>query len=85
VAAAILQYLVKPDMRALAGGLYPFVISVVGFGAGPPLTGWLMDTIFTGTYGASKALMLIFSCRGMLGSLCFWKAMQSYKHDAEVE
>ncbi|WP_138431848.1 spinster family MFS transporter [Fodinibius saliphilus] len=85
VAAALIQYLVKPNMRALAGGLYLFVVSVVGFGVGPPLTGWLMDTIFTGHYGPAKALMLVFTCCGVLGSLCFWKAMQSYHLDEEME
>ncbi|MGD8747555.1 MAG: MFS transporter, partial [Balneolaceae bacterium] len=71
VAAATLQYLVKPNMRALAGGLYLFIISVIGFAIGPPLTGWLMDTIFTGHYGPAKALMLVISCCGVLGSICF--------------
>lgn len=85
VAAAIIQYLVKPNMRALAGGLYLFVISVVGFGIGPPLTGWLMDTFFTGPYGSAKALMLVFTCCGVLGSIFFWRAMKSYDRDAEVE
>lgn len=85
VAAAILQYLVKPNMRALAGGLYLFVISVIGFGVGPPFTGWLMDTVFTGNYGPAKALMLVISCCGILGSFCFWKAMQTYEYDVEVE
>lgn len=84
IAAAILQYLVKPNMRALAGGLYLFVISVVGFGIGPPLTGWLMDNFFTGPYGPAKALMLVFTCCGILGSLCFWRAMKSYDGDTEV-
>ncbi|GAA5521759.1 MFS transporter [Aliifodinibius salicampi] len=84
VAAAIIQYLVKPNMRALAGGLYLFVISVVGFGIGPPLTGWLMDTFFIGPYGPAKALMLVFTCSGVLGSLCFWRAMKSYDQDTEV-
>jgi len=83
ISVAILQYLVKPNMRALASGLYLFVISVVGFGIGPPLTGWLMDTIFTGDYGAAKALMLVFSCCGILATLCFWMAMQFYDQDAE--
>lgn len=84
VAAALLQYLVKPNMRALAGGLYLFVISVVGFGIGPPFTGWLMDTVFTGSYGEAKALMLVFTVSGILASISFWKAMQTYKLD-EVE
>jgi MFS family permease len=85
VAAAILQYLVKPDMRALAGGLYLFIISVIGFGVGPPLTGWLMDTIFTGGYGPAKALMLVISCCGVLGSICFLLAMRNYENDREIE
>lgn len=85
IATAILQYLVKPNMRALAVGLYLFVISVVGFGIGPPLTGWLIDTFFTGNYGAAKALILVFTCCGILGSLSFWKAMQNYELDEEVE
>ncbi|SMO35392.1 spinster family MFS transporter [Fodinibius sediminis] len=85
IAAAILQYMVRPNMRALAGGLYLFIISVVGFGIGPPLTGWLMDAVFTGPYGSARALMLVFACCGVLGSICFWKAMQSYEEDAERE
>lgn len=85
VAAAILQYLVKPNMRALAGGLYLFIISVVGFGIGPPLTGWLMDTVFTGSYGPAKALMLVFTCCGILGSICFLLAMRTYEQDMEIE
>jgi len=83
IAAAILQYLVKPNMRALASGLYLFVISVVGFGIGPPLTGWLMDTVFTGDYGAAKALMLVFTCCGILATGFFWMAMQHYDRDKE--
>lgn len=83
VAAATLQYLVKPNMRALAGGLYLFIISVIGFAVGPPLTGWLMDAVFTGPYGPAIALMLVITCCGVLGSLCFLGAMQTYGQDEE--
>jgi len=83
ISVAILQYLVKPNMRALASGLYLFVISVVGFGVGPPLTGWLMDTIFTGNYGAAKALMTVFICCGILATVFFLMAMQYYDRDEE--
>lgn len=85
VAAALIQYLVKPNMRALAGGLYLFVISVIGFGVGPPLTGWLMDSVFTGSYGPSKALFLVITCCGILGTACFLLAMRTYNNDAEIE
>ena len=47
VAAALIQYLVPDKNRALAGGLYLFVISIAGFGVGPPVAGWLMDDVFT--------------------------------------
>lgn len=85
VAAALIQYLVKPNMRALAGGLYLFVISVIGFGIGPPLTGWLMDNVFTGSYGPAKALFLVITCCGVLGTVSFLFAMLTYDEDAEVE
>jgi len=83
ISIAILQYLVKPNMRALASGLYLFVISVVGFGIGPPLTGWLMDTVFTADYGSAKALMLVFCCCGILATIFFWMAMKHYDQDEE--
>jgi MFS family permease len=60
-----------------------FVISVVGFGVGPPLTGWLMDTVFTGNYGSAKALLLVFTCCGILATVFFWIAMQHYEGDEE--
>lgn len=85
VAAALIQYLVKPNMRALAGGLYLFVISVVGFGIGPPLTGWLMDSIFTGDYGPSYALMTVIISCGIMASICFLGAMKTYGEDEEKE
>ncbi len=85
VAPALIQYLVRPNMRAVAGALYLFVISVVGFGVGPPLTGWLMDAVFTGAYGPAKALMLVITCCGALGSGCFLMAMRYYSTDAEEE
>ncbi|MDX1671271.1 MAG: MFS transporter [Balneolaceae bacterium] len=85
VAAALIQYLVRPNMRAIAGGLYLFIISVVGFGIGPPLAGWLMDEVFTGPYGPAMAVFLIVTCCGILGSACFWLAMQTYDADEEVD
>lgn len=84
VAPALIQYLVKPNMRALAGALYLFVISVVGFGVGPPLTGWLMDALFTGPYGPAKALMTVITGCGLLGSGCFLVAMRYYEEDEET-
>ncbi len=82
VAAALIQYFVKSNMRGMAGAVYLFVISIVGFGIGPPVTGWLIDTVFTGLYGPSKALLLVFTVCGVLATFSFWKAMRFYDEDA---
>jgi predicted MFS family arabinose efflux permease len=85
VAAALIQYFVKSDMRGMAGAVYLFVISIVGFGIGPPVTGWLIDHVFTDLYGPSKALLLVFTVCGVLAAFFFLKAMQHYAEDAEQE
>ncbi len=82
VAAALIQYFVKSDMRGMAGAVYLFVISIVGFGVGPPVTGWLIDHVFTDLYGPSKALLVVFSVCGVLATFSFLKAMQFYNEDA---
>ena len=81
VAAALIQYFVKPDMRGMAGAVYLFVISIVGFGFGPPFTGWLIDNYLN----PSQALMLVFTVSGILATVFFLLAMRSYEQDAEVE
>lgn len=81
VAAALIQYFVKSDMRGMAGAVYLFVISIVGFGIGPPVTGLLIDHVFTGPYGPSKALILVFTACGLLATYCFMQAMKSYADD----
>lgn len=81
VAAALMQYLVPDKNRALAGGLYLFVISIAGFGLGPPVAGWLMDDVFTGLYGPSKAVFLVMVICGIGSSLAFLLAMKSYPAD----
>lgn len=85
VAAALIQYFVKDSMRGMAGAVYLFVISIVGFGIGPPLAGWLIDNVFTGVYGPSKALFSVFVVCGVGATLCFLRAMKTYHQDAEIE
>lgn len=85
LAAALIQYFVKDDMRGFAGSVYLFVISIVGFGIGPPLTGWLIDHVFTGSYAASNALFSVFLVCGIGATVCFLWAMKTYDADAEIE
>ncbi len=85
VAAALIQYFVKPDMRGMAGAAYLFMVSMVGFGIGPPVTGWMIDHVFTGLYGPSKALLLVFTVCGLIATFCFVRAMKFYAEDAELE
>src|SRR5690625_6087550 len=57
VAAAIIQYLVKPDQRALTGGIYLFVISIDGFGLGLLVDGFLINSVFSGIYDVYSAFL----------------------------
>jgi len=82
VAAALMQYLVHEKQRALAGGLYLFVISIAGFGFGPPVTGWLMDSVFTGNYGPSQSVFFVMVICSAGSIFAFWKAMKYYHQDA---
>lgn len=81
VAAALLQYFVRSDQRALAGGLYLFVISIAGFGLGPPVAGWLIDSVFSGTYAVSYSLITIMIFCSTLATVSFILAMKSYHED----
>jgi len=81
VAAAIIQYFVPSSKRALAGGLYLFVISVAGFGIGPPLTGWLIDFVFSGPLAVSHSIMTVITVTSIGATLSLLNAMRYYKHD----
>ncbi len=85
VAAALIQYFVEPTMRSLAGGLYLFVISVAGFGLGPPVTGWLMDNYFSGIYAVSNSLLTVIIACGIIATISFTAAMRYYDEDAVEE
>ncbi|MFY0684061.1 MAG: MFS transporter [Balneola sp.] len=85
VAAALIQDFVGSKMRGVAGSLYLFVISIVGFGIGPPVTGWLIDNFFTGPKGASQAMFSVFIVTGILATVCFIKAMKTYEADKVVD
>lgn len=82
VAAAIIQYYVTSRKRALAGGLYLFVISIAGFGVGPPLTGWLMDFIYSGPYAVSHAMLTVILLSSTGGAFALTRAMKHYRTDA---
>lgn len=85
VAAALIQDFVGSKMRGVAGSVYLFVISIVGFGIGPPATGWLMDHVFTGPKGPSQAMFSVFLVTGILATFCFIKAMKTYNNDKVLD
>ncbi len=85
VAAALLQYFVTSRQRALAGGLYLFVVSIAGFGIGPPLTGWLTDTVFDGRYGVSYSIFSVVIVCGFISVFSFLQAIRNYTVDAVIE
>lgn len=81
VAAALIQYFVESRQRALAGGLYLFVISIAGFGFGPPITGWLTDSVFSGDYAVSYAITTVMIICSAGATFSFIKGMKSYQRD----
>lgn len=81
VAAALIQYFVTAEQRALAGGLYLFVISIAGFGLGPPVAGWMMDAVFTGQYAASSAVFFMMIICSTGSTIAFLLAMKTYSRD----
>ncbi|MCC5915279.1 MAG: MFS transporter [Balneolaceae bacterium] len=82
VAAALIQYFVGQRERALAGGLYLFVISVAGFGFGPPVTGWLTDVVYSGDFAVSKAILTVMLICSTGATIAFQMAMKNYHNDA---
>lgn len=81
VAAALIQYYSAPGQRALAGGLYLFVISIAGFGLGPPVTGWLMDEVYSGPYAVSYAMLTVMLICSAGAVFSFLRAMKWYDKD----
>ena len=79
VAPAIVQDLVPSGMRAVAGGVYLFTISIIGFGFGPPLTGYLIDHVYSGPWAISWALFTVLAVCGFLGSISLMIAMKKAK------
>jgi MFS family permease len=81
VAAATIQFFARDDQRGIVGALYLFVVSVVGFGAGPPLAGWLSDQIFQGATAVASAVWTIYLLCGIGSSAAFYLARKHYEQD----
>jgi hypothetical protein len=58
------------------------VISIAGFGVGPPLTGWLTDSVFSGAYSVSYAMFSIIITCGIIAVISFLQAIRFYETDA---
>ena len=81
VAAATIQFFARDDQRGLVGALYLFVVSVVGFGAGPPLAGWLSDQVYHGTTAIASSVWSIYLFCGIGSAVAFFLARVYYEED----
>lgn len=82
VATAILHAYVPDSQRGLVTGLYLFVISIAGFGAGPPLAGFLMDDVFEGPKAVTYSLAVLLTVCNLLAAILLWQAQKRYDIDA---
>jgi MFS family permease len=82
VAAGLIQDYAAQSHRALAGGIYLFVISIAGFGLGPPAAGYLMDHVFIGPDAIAWSLSAVFAACGLIAVFSFLMAMRSHAADA---
>ena len=82
VAAALIQSYVSHGQRALTGGIYLFVISLAGFGLGPPAAGFLMDHIYSGPHASGKAVLTVMILCSTIATYAFHHAKQTHTNDA---
>ena len=82
VAAALIQSYVSHGQRALTGGIYLFVISLAGFGLGPPAAGFLMDHIYSGPHASGKAVLTVMILCSTIATYAFHRAKQTHTNDA---
>lgn len=83
-AIAMLHSLVEPRMRALASGIFFFVISIVGLGLGPSAIGVLSDTLAQQEGINSLRIALVW----VIPTACIWSAAHFYlasRHISRVD
>jgi MFS family permease len=68
---AALPIIAPPEVRAQVAAIYMLILSV-GNALGPPLTGWLSDTIFTERDGILYSLVVMTSIFGTIGIALLW-------------
>ena len=82
VATAILHDYIADDQRGFITGLYLFVVSIAGFGLGPPLAGFLMDTVFEGPQAVQNSLIALITVCNLLAMVFFFIAEKRHESDA---
>jgi MFS family permease len=75
-AAADISELAPERLRGLAIAAYFFVVNVVGYGAAPPLLGWISDRLKEDGVGHPMASTLLVACplACLLAAAALWRA-----------
>ena len=82
---AMLQTLVKPEMRSLASAIMLCINNIIGLGVGPLSIGYLSDQ-FTPIYGPQGLgyALAVMTIVGLWGGFHYWMAARSLQHDIEA-
>jgi MFS family permease len=81
LAPAMLQNMVEPQLRAVAGAVYLLVINVAGLGGGPPLTGYLADK----TGSLPLAMMLVMAVCNVLAVAAFASGFRAMRRSVTTQ
>ncbi|MEM0987052.1 MAG: MFS transporter [Pseudomonadota bacterium] len=66
---SVTQKLVEPRMRATAAALMLFVVNLIGYGAGPPVVGWMSDQFSKRELASLDAPLSLSDCGALEASL----------------
>lgn len=84
VAAAAVQELVPPRMRAQASALYLFVVSLVGLAAGPTAVALVTDYVFRDDLALRFSLALVTGVGLVLAAIILRAGLRSYRTTVEA-
>lgn len=83
VAAAAIQQMMPPRMRAQGSAIYLFVINLIGLGVGPSAVAWVTDYYYQDPNQVGMSLLWISAIFGLVATALLYKGMRHFSHSLE--